>query len=104
MLAEQEAWDTFQSLPPEEKREVVDFIARLKTRHAKQEAPIQTITPDPASSDGDDTHPTASHDAVQAVPESQRQPVSPLGAMKGLVIQMADDFDEPLEDFAEYMV
>lgn len=26
-----------------------------------------------------------------------------LGAMPGLIISMADDFDAPLEDFAEYM-
>lgn len=25
------------------------------------------------------------------------------GCMKGLVVYMADDFDEPLEDFEEYM-
>ncbi len=25
------------------------------------------------------------------------------GSMKGLVVYMADDFNEPLEDFAEYM-
>lgn len=28
---------------------------------------------------------------------------SPLGAMPGLLIYMSDDFDEPLDDFAEYM-
>lgn len=25
------------------------------------------------------------------------------GSMKGLIVQIADDFDEPLEDFKEYM-
>jgi hypothetical protein len=25
------------------------------------------------------------------------------GSMKGLVVQMADDFDAPLEDFKDYM-
>ena len=31
--------------------------------------------------------------------KKQRQ----FGAMKGLVVYMADDFDSPLEDFKEYM-
>lgn len=43
---------------------------------------------------------------VQLVPET---PVSPtgrrrqFGSAKGLIAFMADDFDEPLEDFKEYM-
>lgn len=32
-------------------------------------------------------------------PKSRRS----FGSMKGLVVYMADDFDEPLEDFSEYM-
>ncbi|GAB3914119.1 hypothetical protein GCM10028803_59030 [Larkinella knui] len=27
----------------------------------------------------------------------------PLGTMKGLVVYMSDDFDEPLDDFKDYM-
>jgi len=32
----------------------------------------------------------------------EKQPLK-FGAMKGLVLHMADDFDAPLEDFEEYM-
>lgn len=37
----------------------------------------------------------ANHDAAK--------PRAPLGFARGTGIWMADDFDEPLEDFAEYM-
>ena len=33
---------------------------------------------------------------------AEKQPLK-FGAMKGLVLYMADDFDAPLEDFEEYM-
>jgi hypothetical protein len=36
------------------------------------------------------------------VPVSQAKPRPQFGSAKGL-ISMSDDFDEPLEDFAEYM-
>jgi hypothetical protein len=39
--------------------------------------------------------------------KAQQEPapkVRQFGAMKGLVLYMADDFNEPLEDFKEYMV
>ncbi len=36
---------------------------------------------------------------ITAVERGKRQP----GTAKDLVIYMADDFDEPLEDFAEYI-
>ncbi|MEZ0368722.1 MAG: DUF2281 domain-containing protein [Candidatus Sericytochromatia bacterium] len=34
---------------------------------------------------------------------SQKHPIRRFGMMKGLVEYMADDFDEPLDDFSEYM-
>lgn len=40
--------------------------------------------------------------AVKLVPVSQSKPRPQFGSAKGL-ISMSDDFDEPLEDFAEYM-
>ena len=40
--------------------------------------------------------------AVKLVPISQARPRPQFGSAKGL-ISMSDDFDEPLEDFAEYM-
>ena len=27
----------------------------------------------------------------------------PIGSMKGMLVSMSDDFNEPLEDFADYM-
>jgi hypothetical protein len=93
MLAEQDAWETFKTLPPDEKREVVDFIARLKARQAGKESLSQTTDASPSLLEK-----TVSKEQVGV------KSVSPLGAMKGLVIHMSDDFDEPLEDFAEYMV
>lgn len=44
-----------------------------------------------------DDHPVAKLTKYQA-PDGKRR----LGTAKGLII-MSDDFDEPLEDFAEYM-
>lgn len=38
---------------------------------------------------------------VKLVPLSQAKPRPQFGSARGL-ISMADDFDEPLEDFAEY--
>ena len=39
---------------------------------------------------------------VKLVPVSRAKPRPQFGSAKGL-ISMSDDFDEPLEDFAEYM-
>ncbi len=39
---------------------------------------------------------------VKLVPVSRARPRPQFGSAKGL-ISMSDDFDEPLEDFAEYM-
>jgi hypothetical protein len=39
--------------------------------------------------------------------KAQQEPapkIRQFGAMKGLVLYMADDFNEPLEDFKEYML
>jgi antitoxin (DNA-binding transcriptional repressor) of toxin-antitoxin stability system len=40
--------------------------------------------------------------AAKLVPVSQARPRPQFGSARGL-ISMSDDFDEPLEDFAEYM-
>ena len=42
------------------------------------------------------------HDAVQLVPVEQEERRPRFGSAKGL-ITIADDFDEPLEEFKEYM-
>ncbi len=38
---------------------------------------------------------------LEVLPEARRK--RKLGALKGLVKYMADDFEEPLEDFKDYM-
>jgi hypothetical protein len=35
--------------------------------------------------------------------EQQNKPKRRFGAMKGLVVSIADDFDEPLAEFKDYM-
>ncbi|MCU0449082.1 MAG: DUF2281 domain-containing protein [Bernardetiaceae bacterium] len=41
---------------------------------------------------------------LQNAPESEPpQKLRQFGSMKGLVLYMADDFNEPLEEFKEYM-
>ncbi|MGQ0540285.1 MAG: DUF2281 domain-containing protein [Blastocatellia bacterium] len=36
-------------------------------------------------------------------PGAAKKPKRRFGSMKGLVVQIADDFDAPLEDFEDYM-
>jgi hypothetical protein len=74
------------ALAPDEQAEVVDFIQRLKAKKSKPPAlsePLESRTP---TSDGEEG-------------QFKRK----FGCMQGLVKYMADDFDAPLEDFAEYM-
>lgn len=40
---------------------------------------------------------------VRLVPMTAEKPQRQLGIAEGFVLYMADDFDAPLEDFAEYM-
>jgi antitoxin (DNA-binding transcriptional repressor) of toxin-antitoxin stability system len=56
-------------------------------------------------SPGEEVVITRDHEPIArlvAVPRPIRQP-RPLGTMRGTVLRMAPDFDEPLEDFKEYM-
>ncbi len=39
---------------------------------------------------------------ANATPEAI-ETLRPIGTLKGLVVQMADDFDAPMEDFKDYM-
>lgn len=74
------------SLPPDEQAEVVDFVKRLKakkSKQAEQSEPLESQTPTSDQQEG----------------KLKRK----FGCMKGIVKYMADDFDEPLDDFAEYM-
>lgn len=66
----------FQSLPKDLQKQVEDFIQSLLAKNQKET---------------DNS-------------EEQKTPVyRKAGTMKGLVLYMSDDFDEPLEDFNEYM-
>ena len=40
---------------------------------------------------------------VRLAPVAAAPPRRPLGLAEGFVLYMADDFDAPLDDFAEYM-
>lgn len=43
---------------------------------------------------------------LQNAPQAQQEPpkkVRQFGSMKGLVVYMSEDFNEPLEEFKEYM-
>lgn len=64
-----------QELPTELLGEVEDFIDFLKAKHAK--APIES--------------------------NKVEEPKSLYGAAKGLITYISDDFNEPLDDFKEYM-
>ncbi len=39
---------------------------------------------------------------ANATPETV-ETLRPIGTLKGLIVQMADDFDAPMEDFKDYM-
>jgi len=62
------------SLPEDVRSQVVEFIEFLLQRRKKDDRPTQKADPN----------------------------LRPLGKFKGK-IHMSDDFDEPLEDFKEYM-
>jgi ferritin len=62
-----------QTLPKELLSEVEDFIDFLKAKHGKPQ--INTV----------------------------KEPKSAYGSAKGLVKYISDDFNEPLDDFKEYM-
>lgn len=68
----------FNQLPENLKQEVLDFIGYLlqKYQHLQNH---------------------------QQEPEIEEKPLRQAGTMKGMIAYMADDFDAPLEDFAEYM-
>lgn len=64
-----------QELPTELLGEVEDFIDFLNAKHIK--APVK--------------------------PNKAEEPKSLYGSAKGLVTYISDDFNEPLDDFKEYM-
>ena len=66
----------FQSLPKNLQKQVEDFIQSLVVKNQLKEVK-----------------------SPEQKPIVQRK----AGTMKGLVLYMADDFDEPLEDFKDYM-
>lgn len=42
-------------------------------------------------------------DLIKVQRDGKKKKEREFGSMKGLVVQIADDFDAPLEDFEEYM-
>ena len=76
-----ELLEMINKLPADKKKEVEDFVSVLYSE-AKQ-----TVL-----SDEDSDNPAM-------IVKKRMQ----FGALKGLIKYMADDFDEPLEDFKEYM-
>jgi hypothetical protein len=56
-------------------KEVDDFIDFLIAKHLKNAAPTTEAS----------------------------ETLRPIGTLKGLVVQMEDDFDAPMEDFKDYM-
>lgn len=65
-----------ETLPKELVTEVEDFIDFLKAKHAKKQLSENTKVEEPRAL---------------------------YGAAKGLIVYIADDFNEPLDDFKEYM-
>lgn len=75
MIHDKQLLQKFYALSTDEQSEVIDFIEFLESKRAKQKAGYA----------------------------SSSQKKRTFGCMRGLVTHMSDDFDEPLEDFAEYM-
>lgn len=42
-------------------------------------------------------------DLIKVEKNGKKKKIRKFGSMKGLVVNIADDFDAPLEDFEEYM-
>lgn len=75
MIPDKQLLQKFYALSTDKQSEVIDFIEFLESKSAKQQESI--------------------------APSSEKKRA--FGCMNGLVAYMSDDFDEPLEDFAEYM-
>ena len=88
MIQDKQLLDDFHALPADKQAEVIDFIGYLKSKVQKNDAEkmsqLQTELKSSAEANND-------------------KPLRKFGGMKGLVVYMADDFNEPLDDFAEYM-
>jgi transcriptional regulator with AAA-type ATPase domain len=76
MIQDKQLLDEFHALPPEKQAKVIDFIESLKLKQSQ---------------------------VSELKSEEQDRPRLTFGCMKGIVKYIAEDFDEPLEDFAEYM-
>ncbi len=76
-MVEQNLILQFNQLPENLKQEVLDFIGYLLQKYQ---------------------HLQNNHQE----PEIEEKPLRQAGTMEGMIAYMADDFDAPLEDFAEY--
>lgn len=75
MIQDKKLLQKFHALPTDKQSEVIDFIEFLESRNSAR--PLDESKND----------------------KKKRS----FGSMKGVVKYMSDDFDEPLDDFAEYM-
>ncbi len=75
MIQDNQLLQKFYALSADKQSEVLDFIEFLESKSLKQ------------------------NEGYESPAEKKRV----FGCMNGLVAYMSDDFDEPLEDFAEYM-
>lgn len=82
---------TFEALPPELQREAADFMEFLLVKWQRREYAQQA--PDSAAPGLSDQGKSADLAAIRR---------AGFGALQGK-IWMAEDFDEPLDDFKEYM-
>jgi prevent-host-death family protein len=41
--------------------------------------------------------------AAKVGPATEKRPARQFGSARGMILKIADDFDAPLDDFAEYM-
>ncbi|MEZ0368259.1 MAG: DUF2281 domain-containing protein [Candidatus Sericytochromatia bacterium] len=107
MFQDQQLLQAFHALPPEKQAEVVDFVEFLTHKQQKLSQPgLADATPQESSSLFDLVKDLAGI-IKDGTPDLSIQPVDKtprpcFGSARGL-ISMSDDFDEPLEDFAEYM-
>jgi hypothetical protein len=91
----------FQQLDDEARQEVLDFVDFLLDKKGRKR-PVDSAS----HKDGRPQVSVWSEEDVKAIREARNhfnQPQRTFNTMPDLVIQIADDFDAPLEDFKEYM-
>ena len=78
--------EKLEKLPAQLQTEVLHYIEFLLEKHTKNEL----------------QHPNQLQESLQSLTEEEAEKRYGYGSMAGQIV-MSDDFDEPLEDLAEYM-